>query len=92
MTDTSMRRLPTQRKAAGTTNVPAAYIGPVHRKVSVGGSGGVTATVVVVAQRGQVWVSIMPPFTGAAIMESEKVDEIIHTLTLARDDAKRMVK
>jgi len=64
----------------------------VHRKVSVEGSGGVAATVVVVAQQGQIWVSITPPFTGAAIMESGKVDEVIHTLAQARDDAKKMVK
>lgn len=62
----------------------------VHRTVSVGGSGGVTATVIVVAQRGKVWVSITPPFTSAAIMESGKVDEVINTLALAREDAKKM--
>jgi hypothetical protein len=64
----------------------------VHRKVSVKGSGGVSATVIVIAQQGKVWVSIMPPFTWEAIMEPGKVDELIHTLGLAREDAKRMVR
>ena len=62
-----------------------------HRKVSVKGTGGVAATVVVIAQRGQVWVSIQPPFTWEAIMEPGKVDELIKTLGLAREDATRMV-
>ncbi len=92
MTGIPKSRLPIQRQPAGSTAVQVEYTGSVHRKVSVEGSGGVAATVVVIAQRGQVWVSIMPPFTGAAIMESGKVDEMIHTLALARDDAKKMVK
>ncbi|MGH3692459.1 MAG: hypothetical protein ACRDRX_00370 [Pseudonocardiaceae bacterium] len=50
------------------------------------------ATVVVIAQRGQVWVSITPPFTWEAIMDPGKVDEVIHVLTLAREDAKKMTK
>ena len=54
----------------------------VYHKVSVKGTGGVAATVVVIAQRGQVWVSIQPPFTWEAIMEPGKVDELIHTLGL----------
>ncbi|MGH4021212.1 MAG: hypothetical protein ACRDT0_18685 [Pseudonocardiaceae bacterium] len=62
----------------------------VQRKVTVKGSGGVTATVVVVAQRGKVWMSIQPPFTWEAIMEPGKVDELIRTLGLAGEDAKRM--
>lgn len=70
----------------------AAYTRSVHRKVSVEGSGGIAATVVVTAQRGQVWVSITPPFTSAVIMKLEKVDEVIHALALARDDAKKMIK
>lgn len=63
----------------------------VHRKVSVKGSGGVSATVIVIAQHGGVWMSIMPPFTWEAIMEPGKVDELIRTLTVARDNAQRMV-
>lgn len=34
----------------------------VQRRVSVKGSGGVAATVIVTARRGKVWVSIEPPF------------------------------
>jgi sulfur carrier protein ThiS len=59
--------------------------------LSVKGSGGVSATVVVTAQHGQVRVSIIPPFTWEAIMEPAKVDELIRTLGLAREDAIRMV-
>lgn len=33
----------------------------------------------------------MPPFTWEAIMEPGKVDELIRTLTVARDNAQRMV-
>lgn len=64
---------------------------PVHRRVPVRGSEGVSATVVVKAQRGKVWMSIEPPFTDAAIMEPSKVDEVIRTLVQAADDAKKMV-
>lgn len=63
----------------------------VYRKVSVKGGGGVSATVVVTVRQGKVWVSIRSPFTGEAIMEPVKVDELIHTLGLAREDAKKMV-
>jgi hypothetical protein len=62
----------------------------VHRRVSVRGSGGVTATVVVVARRGWVMMSIDPPFTWETIMDSENVDELIRTLGLAQSDAKKM--
>jgi hypothetical protein len=62
----------------------------VHRKLSVKGSGGVSATVVITVQRGQVCMSIQPPFTWEAIMEPWKVDELIRTLMLAAEGAKRM--
>lgn len=62
----------------------------VHRRVAVRGSGGVTATIVVFARQGTVLVSISPPFTWEAIMDSEQVDELIRTLGLAQDDAKKM--
>ncbi len=62
----------------------------VHRRVSVKGSGGVAASVAVIVRQGEVWVSIVPPFTWEAIMEPGKVDELIRTLGLAREDAKRM--
>jgi len=47
----------------------------VHRRVSVKGSGGVSATVVITVQQGQVWMSIQPPFTWEAVMEPWKVEE-----------------
>ena len=62
----------------------------VLHRVSVTGTGGVAATIFVTAQRGQVWMSIQPPFTWEAIMVPGKVDELIRTLGLAREAAKRM--
>jgi len=64
----------------------------VQRKVTVKGSGGVVATVVVTARRGKVWMSIQPPFTWDAIMEPEMVEALIRTLALAAEDAKTMVR
>lgn len=87
MTDASVNPSPTQLQPEDS---PARQRGSVYRKVSVKGSGGVAATMVVIAQQGQVLVSIVPPFTWDAIMEPGKVDEVIHTLGLARDDAKKM--
>ncbi|MGH3607277.1 MAG: hypothetical protein ACRDRD_04210, partial [Pseudonocardiaceae bacterium] len=40
----------------------------VHRKVSVKGIGGVSATVVITVKYGQVRISIQPPFTWEAII------------------------
>jgi hypothetical protein len=62
----------------------------VPRRVCVKGMEGVNATVVVTVVQGKVWVSISPPFTWEAIMEPVKVDELMHVLKLARDDAKKM--
>jgi hypothetical protein len=45
--------------------------------------------VVVTAAQDAVWVSISPPFTGDAIMEAGKVDELVHVLKLAQQEAKR---
>jgi len=63
----------------------------VRRKVTVKGSGGVVATVVVTTRRGKVWMSIQPLFTWEAIMEPGMVDELIRTLALAAEDAKKMM-
>jgi hypothetical protein len=60
------------------------------RRVSVKACQGENATVVVTVQQGQVWMSIVPPFTWEAIMEPGKVDELIRTLTSARDEAAKM--
>lgn len=62
----------------------------VHRKVSVKGSGGVSAALVITVQQGQVWMSIQRPFTWEAIMEPSKVEELIRTLMLTADAAKKM--
>ncbi len=59
------------------------------RRVVVKGREGVVATVVMTTYRGEVWMSIVPPFTWEAIMESDKVDELIHALGLAREEAVR---
>lgn len=82
---------PKQAQFEDTGNGLTTYAGSViHRKLSVKGSGGVSATVVVTVQQGKVWLSIVPPFTWEAIMEPVKVDELIRTLGLAREDAKRI--
>ncbi|MGH3540560.1 MAG: hypothetical protein ACRDQJ_20060, partial [Pseudonocardiaceae bacterium] len=59
----------------------------VHRKLSVNGTGGLSATVVITVKHGQVWMSIQPPFTWEAIMEPGKVEELVRTLTLAAEGA-----
>ncbi len=62
----------------------------VPRRVFVKGMQGVDATVVVTVAQGKVWLSVSPPFTWEAIMEPRKVDELMHVLELARDEAKEM--
>lgn len=61
----------------------------VPRRVFVMGMKGVDVTLVVTVVQGTVWVSISPPLTWEAIMEPIKVDELMHVLKLARDEAKR---
>jgi hypothetical protein len=63
----------------------------VPRRVVVKGREGVVATVTVTIYRGEIWLSIVPPFTWEAIMEPGKVDELIHVLGLAREEARRSV-
>jgi hypothetical protein len=60
------------------------------RRIAVSGMQGVDATVVVTVVHGTVWLSISPPFTWEAIMKPCKVDEVIHALELARDEATKM--
>jgi hypothetical protein len=62
----------------------------VPRRVRVKGMAGVDATVVVTVVQDTVWLSISPPFTWKAIMGPGKVDEIISTLELARDEVKKV--
>ena len=64
----------------------------VQRKVTVKGSGGVVATVVVTARCGKVRMSIQPPFTWDAIMEPGMVEALIRALVVAAEDAKTMVR
>jgi Na+/proline symporter len=59
----------------------------VPRRVVVKGMQGIEVTVVVTVVQGTVWLSISPPFTWEAIMEPGKVDEVMHVLELARDEA-----
>lgn len=63
---------------------------PVARRVFVKGMQGIDVTVVVTVVQGTVWLSISPPFTWEAIMKPGKVDELMHVLELARDEAKEM--
>jgi hypothetical protein len=62
----------------------------VHRKVSVKDSGGVSVAVVITVQQGQVRMSIQPPFTWEVIMGPSKVEELMRTLLLTADAAKKM--
>lgn len=89
VTDSSRKQAQPGGLPAGQTSYSDSFM---LRRVSVTGTGGVVATVVVTAQRGQVWMSIQPPFTWEAIMEPGKVDELMRTLGLAREDAKKMVR
>jgi hypothetical protein len=57
------------------------------RRIAVKGMQGVDATVIVTVVHNTVWLSISPPFTWEAIMAPGKVDEVIHALELARDEA-----
>lgn len=59
------------------------------RRVSTKGREGVPATITITTCQGQVWMSIVPAFTWEAIMEPGTVDELIHALGLARDEAKQ---
>lgn len=62
----------------------------VPRRAFVKGMQGVDVTLVVTVVQGAVWLSISPPFTWEAIMEPVKVDELVHVLELARDEARNM--
>lgn len=62
------------------------------RRLSVKGSGGITATVVVVVRQGKVMVSIVPPFTWEVILDPRKVDDLVRSLAQAGEDAKRIAR
>lgn len=57
----------------------------------VNGREGVVATVVVTVYRGNVWMSIVPPFTWEAIMAPGQVDELIRVLGVAGEQVRRSV-
>ena len=59
------------------------------RRVFVKGMQGLDATLVVTVVQGTVWLSISPPFTWEAIMEPAEIDELVHVLELARDEARK---
>ncbi len=63
----------------------------VPRRVFVKGMQGADATIVVTVTQGTVWLSVSPPFTWEAIMEPGRVDELMHVLELAREEAKQMI-
>jgi hypothetical protein len=60
------------------------------RRVLVKGMEGVPAILVVTVVQEKVWLSISPPFTWEAIMDTAKVDELIGVLELAQDEARKM--
>jgi hypothetical protein len=62
----------------------------IPHRISVKACQGEVATVVVTVVRGTVWLSIRPLFTWEAIMEPGKVDELIHALGVAREEAEKM--
>lgn len=91
VTNSAPNQAQAEHRPAATDNQQVTYPDTfIRRKISVKGTGGATATVVVTAQLGQVWVSVQPLFTWDAIMEPEKVDELMRALTLAQDEAKRL--
>ena len=85
---------PRVAEASPTQNRPvrqsAQLATAVHCRVAVQGSGGVSATIVVIARQGRIWLSITPPFTWEAILEPIAIDELTRTLELARMDAAKM--
>ena len=61
------------------------------RRITVTSTQGVDVMVVVTVVRDSVWMTISPPFTWEAIMTPGTVDEVIHALELARDEATKTV-
>jgi hypothetical protein len=62
----------------------------IHRRVSVRSTSGEPARVVITVRRSWVFVFIDPHFVGDAVLDPEKVDEVIRALAQAREDAKRL--
>ena len=90
MSENARKRAPEQEPPGGSAS-PEQPLFPrmgLPRRIAVKGMQGVDVTVVVTVVRDTVWLSISPPFTWEAIMQPGKVDEVIHVLELARDEAK----
>ncbi|MGH3669062.1 MAG: hypothetical protein ACRDSH_00275 [Pseudonocardiaceae bacterium] len=81
---------PKQNQPENLSNEQAYTNMSVPRRVCVKGMEGINATVVVTVVQDAVWLSISPPFTWEAIMAPGKVDELVHVLELARDEARKM--
>jgi hypothetical protein len=79
-----------QTQPEGVLEQAAPQVIGVPRRVRVKGMQGIDATVVVTVVQGNVWLSVSPPFTWEAIMEPGKVDELMHVLELAQEEAKEM--
>lgn len=60
------------------------------RRALVKGMQGMDVTVAATVVQNTVWLSISPPFSGEAIMQPGKVDQMIHALEPARDEATNM--
>jgi ABC-type Fe3+ transport system substrate-binding protein len=88
VTERSAKQQPQPENVAGRQAIPTTWGMP--RRVCVKGMQGVDATVVVTVVRGVVWMSIMPPFTWEAMMDPEKVAEVIRALESARGEAAAM--
>lgn len=58
------------------------------RKVSVKARQGEDATIVVTVVQGNVWMSIVPLSTWEAIMEPNKVDDVMRALGAAREEVR----
>jgi hypothetical protein len=78
-----------QPEGSSDVHVTCAGMG-MPRKVSAQAAEGVAATVMVTVVKGEVSMSIIPPFTWQAIMDPGQIDELMHVLRLARDEARRM--
>jgi hypothetical protein len=91
MTDASGHPSLKQDQPEDSPDVYVTYAGMgMPRRVSVQATERVAATVVVTVVQGKVWMSIIPPFTWQAIMDLGQIDELMHVLRLARDEARRM--
>jgi hypothetical protein len=57
------------------------------RRIAVKGMQGTDVNIIVTVVQGTVWLSISPPYVWEAILQPSNVDNVIHALELARDEA-----